>query len=75
MNRIHVIPGYARKWIRLNWWRPIAVAVFIWLGIYIQVSVSAGRPESWAVGGEFIPSAICWTFALLLAFGERKVRK
>lgn len=70
-----VQPGYARRWIRRNWWRCLAFPAWLTAGIWIRAAVAAGRPESWPVGGEIIPAAACWTLAAAVALGERPARK
>lgn len=75
MTYKRITPGYARRWIRRNLWRVMACGGWIAAGILIRAAVAAGRPESWPVGGEIIPCAVCWALALLLALGETKVRR
>lgn len=65
-----VTPGYARRWIRRNWWRCVACAGWIAAGILIRAAVAATRPEGWPIGGEIIPCAICWALAVCVALGE-----
>ena len=72
--RPRVTPGYAKRWIKRNWWRCIACAGLVAAGILIRAAVAAGRPESWPVGGEIIPAAACWVMALRVALSEKKVR-
>ena len=68
-------PGYARRWIRRNWWRGIACGCWIAAGIWIRAAVAATRPESWPVGGEIVPACVCWALGAALALGERPARK
>lgn len=68
-------PGLARRWIRRNWWRGIASGCWVTAGIWIRAAVAAGRPESWPVGGEFVPCAICWGLAAAVALGEDGAKK
>ena len=72
---LRVEPGYARRWIRRNWWRCLASAGWAAAGIGIRAAVAAGRPESWPVGGEIVPMAVCFTLAVLVALGEDGARK
>lgn len=69
-----ITPGYARRWIKRNWWRMLACAVLIAAGILIRAAVAAGRPESWPVGGEIVPCAICWALAVCVALGENPAK-
>lgn len=72
---VRVEPGYARRWIRRNWWRCLACAGWVTAGILIRASVAGLRPERWPVGGEIIPAAACWVIAALVALGEQSARK
>lgn len=74
---VRIEEGYARRWIRRNWWRCLACAGWTAAGIGIRAAVAAGRPESWPVGGEIVPMAVCFTLAVLVAQGEdgAKARK
>ena len=70
-----VTPGYAKRWIKRNWWRCMACAGWIAAGILIRAAVAATRPEGWPIGGEIIPCAVCWALALAVALGETRVRR
>lgn len=69
-----ITPGYARRWIKRNWWRMLACAGWIAAGVILRAAVAAGRPESWPVGGEIIPCAVCWALAVCVALGERPAK-
>lgn len=69
-----VEPGYAKRWIRINWWRVLYTAFWAALGIVIREAVAATRPESWVVGSEIFPAALCWMLALRVAVGERSAK-
>lgn len=74
-QKIRIVPGYARLWFRRNWWRAFACAGWIAAGMIIRHAVASTRLESWPIGGEIIPMAICWGFALCVALGERSALK
>ena len=69
-----VQPGYARRWIRRNWWRALAMAGWIAAGILIRAAAAATRPEAWPMGGEIVPAAACWVMAARVAAGEAGAR-
>lgn len=72
---VRIEEGYARRWIRRNWWRCLASAGWAAAGIGIRAAVAAGRPEHWHMGGEIVPMAVCFTLAVLVALGEQSARK
>jgi len=67
--------GYAKRWIRLNWWRAVYAASWAIAGIVIRAAVASTRPESWYMGSEIVPMALCWVMAARVAFGERSALK
>jgi len=69
-TNIRITPGYARRWIKRNWYKALSFAGWLAAGILIRAGVAAGRPESWPVGGEIIPAAACWVMAGRVALGE-----
>ena len=73
--KMHIEKGYARRWIRRNWWRALAMAGWIAAGILIRAAAAATRPEDWPVGGEIVPAVACWVMAAILAMGEVSPRK
>ncbi len=54
-SRVH--PGYARRWVRRNWFRAILFTVLLTAAVCIR------QP---------IPCAICWGLALAVALGEKR---
>ena len=63
-------PGYARLWIRRNWWRALACAGWMTAAILLRQAVAATRPERWIIGGEIFPCLFLWRQALRAAAGE-----
>ena len=53
--RTRVTPGYARRWIRRNWFKAIVFAALLTAAVCIR------QP---------IPCAICWIGALAVALSE-----
>ena len=72
--KLHVTPGYARRWFKRNWCKAVAFTVWLGAGILIRETVAATRAESWQVGSEIIPAGICWFMALRVALSEKRVR-
>ena len=73
--RCVIQPGYARRWVRRNWFRALYAAGWAALGIAIREGVAATRPEHWHMGSEIIPAVLCWALAIRVALGEVSPRK
>ncbi len=74
-TRCVIQPGYARRWIRRNWFRALYAAGWAALAILIRESVAATRAEHWHMGSEIIPAVLCWALAIRVALGEVSPRK
>lgn len=70
--RLRVRPGYARRWLRLNWWTALSSLLWAAAAIALHAVAAASRPEPWAVGGEIIPCVVFWALAFRQATKERR---
>ena len=73
--RTVIQPGYARRWIRRNWFRALCAVGWFAAGIGIREAVAATRPEHWHMGSEIVPMVLFMALGIRCAMGEVSARK